>query len=351
MAKLTRTQKYADLRTELANDKETANATQDLNSYADRFNNVQETLAPEAPRRPATEPEYTYKPNNGGSSYFDSFMNAPSQQPSRENFDPYFNNDKPADLNFDDFYKGVFNDVNDATDNTISRNERDTYLNQTINDVNFHNMANGQATLNQIVNNAVNEVRHTEPVRPAYNEPNVVDNTYDFNRAPVQNTILDADAINNDDDFNNTVSMEITKIMNQMETPTVAARPVAPTPVRQTTVAPEPVYVAPKVEEPVYVAQEVKFETPVVNTVIEEKPQEVVEIKNINETKEEPLRNTVSGTIPFVVSENEDADIDDDADTDGSNVVLNVILIVLIIVLMAVLGLIIFYILKTKGIL
>ena len=42
--------------------------------------------------------------------------------------------------------------------------------------------------------------------------------------------------------------------------------------------------------------------------------------------------------------------IEDDDDEEGSNTILNIILIVLIIVLLAVLGLIVFYILKTKGI-
>ena len=401
MAKLTRTQKYADLRNELANDKETTNASQDLSGYVDRFNNVQDTIAPEAPRMPATEPEYTYKPeSSSNSSYFDSFMNAPKQE-SHDDFSSFFNTSNPTDLGIDDIYKEVFNDVNDTTDNTISRNERDTYLNQTINDVTFHNIANGEQTLNQIVDNAVNEVRHTEAPKPVYNEPEVEDNTYAF--APSFNQPLDADAITNDDDFSNTVSMEITKIMNQMNEPIGQANKVVQeTPVIQPEVKVEPVVqpqvnvapiaqpeinvepiaqpeiktepiVQPQVDVAQFVQPEIKVEpvaqpqvnvapfvqpainvtpvqTPIANTVIEEK-EEIVEIKNIKEMNDEPMRNTVSGTIPFVVSENEDADIDDDADTDGSNVVLNVILIVLIIVLMAVLGLIIFYILKTKGIL
>ena len=370
MAKLTRTQKYADLRNELANDKETTNASQDLSGYVDRFNNVQDTIAPEAPRMPATEPEYTYKPeSSSNSSYFDSFMNAPKQE-SHDDFSSFFNTSNPTDLGIDDIYKEVFNDVNDTTDNTISRNERDTYLNQTINDVTFHNIANGEQTLNQIVDNAVNEVRHTEAPKPVYNEPEVEDNTYAF--APSFNQPLDADAITNDDDFSNTVSMEITKIMNQMNEPIGQAnKAVQETPVIQPEVKVEPV-VQPQVNVAPIAQPEVKVEpvaqpqvnvapfvqpainvtpvqTPIANTVIEEK-EEIVEIKNIKEMNDEPMRNTVSGTIPFVVTADDEEDIDDEEEADGSNVVLNVILIVLIIVLMAVLGLIIFYILKTKGI-
>lgn len=393
MAKLTRTQKYADLRNELANDKEATNASQDLSGYVDRFNNVQDTLAPEATKMPSTEPEYTYKQQNDNqSSYFDSFMNAPVQE-KQDDFSSFFKEEKTNDLGFED-YKEVFKDVNDATDDVISKLERDTYLNQTISDVNFHNIAMGETTLNQIVDNAVNEVRHTEEIKPVYNEPEIEDNTYSFNPSLAQEELLDADEIINDDDFSNTVSMEITKIMDEMnkttevkqvvnepvyaeptpltiETPVVnepVSQPIPtvqevrtqapvmnefiqePTPVMQQTIVETPV-VNEFIQELTPVVQQTVVETPVVNTVIEEKPEEVVEIKNIKEMASEPLRNTISGTIPFVVAADNEEDIEDEDDSEGSNVVLNIILIVLIVVLMAVLGLIIFYILKTKGIL
>ena len=80
--------------------------------------------------------------------------------------------------------------------------------------------------------------------------------------------------------------------------------------------------------------------------VVEEKPEEVVEIKNIAEIEAEPTKDTMSSTIPFVVAA-EDEEVVDEDEEDGSNTVLNVILIVLIVVLVAVLGLIVFYILKT----
>lgn len=380
MAKLTRTQKYADLRSELANDKEATNASQDLSSYADRFNNVQDTLAPEAIKMPTTEPEYTYRPQEETkSSYFDSFMNAPAQE-KQDDFSSFFKTDNVSGSGVDDAYKGVFNDVNDTTDDTISRLERDTYLNQTISDVNFHNIVNGETTLNQIVDNAVNEVRHTEDIKPVYNEPEVEDNTYAFNQTSVQDELLDADAIVNDDVFSNTVSMEITKIMDEMNkttevkqvvnepvyaepTPLTIETPVVNEPVSQHISTAQQTIVNNVIEEPTPVMQNtpvmneyIQEPTPVVqqtviNTVIEEKPEEVVEIKNIKEMAEEPLRNTISGTIPFVVAADNEEDIEDEDDSEGSNVVLNIILIVLIVVLMAVLGLIIFYILKTKGIL
>ncbi|MBQ1625426.1 MAG: hypothetical protein II096_05295, partial [Erysipelotrichaceae bacterium] len=89
-----------------------------------------------------------------------------------------------------------------------------------------------------------------------------------------------------------------------------------------------------------------------VKAIAQEEPQEeVVEIKNLKELEAEPVRDTVSNTIPFVVATEEDEEEIEDDDEEGSNTILNIILIVLIIVLIAVLGLIVFYILKTKGIL
>ena len=83
---------------------------------------------------------------------------------------------------------------------------------------------------------------------------------------------------------------------------------------------------------------------------MEEPEEEVVEIKNLKELEAEPTRDTLSNTIPFVVATDDDEEEIEDDDEDGSNTILNIILIVLIIVLVAVLGLIVFYILKTKGV-
>ena len=46
MAKLTRTQKFAELRESLANDKESSLATKDLSSYQNKLNSLTEQLSP-----------------------------------------------------------------------------------------------------------------------------------------------------------------------------------------------------------------------------------------------------------------------------------------------------------------
>lgn len=244
----------------------------------------------------------------GGSSYFDEFMN-------NDGDDSYFNTAEGIDIPVDDIFAEVFND--DSSKN----NERETYLNQTLNDVNEHNANSGLETIDQIVEQSVNEVRHPE-AEQIYS--NVVDNTIEEPKQE-EPSYEEPIEITDDNDFSNTVSMEISKIMNEMSN---------------------------TIDEEIPQVEATPIEEPVINVIKEEEPEEVVEIKNISEVeKENTSGGTLSSTIPFVIAaENEEIIDDEDEEEGGSNIVLNIILIVLIIILVAVLGLIIFYILKTKGI-
>ena len=71
---------------------------------------------------------------------------------------------------------------------------------------------------------------------------------------------------------------------------------------------------------------------------------EVVEIKNLSEMDEDIIHNTIEKTIPFVV---EDAEVIEDS---TPNKILNIILGVLIVILLGVLVVIIYYILVARGI-
>lgn len=408
MPRLSRTAKYADLRAQLANDKEEKIESNDLSSYQDRLNNVQDTLSfstQEVKDEPKveTQDEYVWKPFEGDtfsqevetikpwepaveetktfeevkieepiqeelpafeqpvqeetqpeqtSSYFDSFMNESTKEETKSSdFSSYFENfDQPVQekQTIEEIYSDVFDDVKDNSGEIVNIKERDSYLNQTFSDVNAYNINNNQPTINTIVEDSVNAVRHPEDApettvkfeEPVQEEP--ADNTYAWtsfiDETKNEEAPLDADNVEeepqiDDEEFSNTVSMEITKIMDE-----IANIPEEPI------VIPEPV-VEEKVEEPVI------QETIQINeTIAEEKPEEVVEIKNISEIKDEPAKDTMSSTIPFIVAAEDEALVDEDDEEDGSNTVLNVILIVLIVVLVAVLGLIVFYILKTKGI-
>ena len=172
---------------------------------------------------------------------------------------------------------------------------------------------NGEQTIGTIANNMVNEIRHHEEVQePEIKEEPVVE---EYSEVTEENNI-------DDDEFSNTVSMEISKIMDEIAAEEIAAP----------------------------VEEEVVEEHPVLTQALEaeEEDNTVVEIKNLNELEAETVTQQTTTTIPFVVASDEDEEIEDD--DEDSNTILNIILIVLIIILVIVLGLIVFYILKTKGI-
>ena len=214
-------------------------------------------------------------------------------------------------------------------------------LHETISEVDKYNEENGDLTIHTLTSNMVNEIRHGEsaptvekaPVEeirevPAETFEEVPAETFEevpaeeFKEVPV-NTVDE-----NEEEFSNTVSMEISKIMNEVAEDENANE----IPVEEV--------VAPVVEE-----------HPVLTKALEEEPEEeVVEIRNLNELDENPVQNTLSNTIPFVVAPSDDEEVIDEEAEEDSNTILNIILIILIVILVAVLGLIIFYILKTKGI-
>lgn len=207
------------------------------------------------------------------------------------------------------------------TDNHVPEHTEDSasaLIHQTISEVDRYNEENGDLTIHTLTSNMVNEIRHGGNA-PVTTEPE----TEKFEEVPV--TTADV----NEEEFSNTVSMEITKIMNE-----VAEN--------------EDAHEIP-VEE--IVSDTVVEEHPVLAKALEEEPEEeVVEIRNLNELDAAPMQNTLSNTIPFVVAASDDEEIIDDDAQEDSNTILNIILIILIVILVAVLGLIIFYILKTKGI-
>lgn len=276
------------------------------------------------------------------SSFFDSFMSGASQNNQvGDNFNSYFENKNGSgDLSFEDIFTDVFKDVKDESGEIVNLIERETYLNQTISDVNTYNEENGEETINTAVENLINEIRHPENVNSEVVEQPVVEEKEDY---------LDADeaislSSEEDEEFNNTLSMEISKIMDGIAGASNNEVEFEEVSIAESVAEDEEELDA---EEEVY---DVGQETIQMNDVsAEEKAEEVVEIKNIAEIEKEEV-NTISQTIPFVVADSGDI-LDDEDDETGSNAVLNIILIVLIIVLVAVLGLIVFYILKTKGIL
>ncbi len=228
--------------------------------------------------------------------------------------------------------------VDEFVDNhaVVHEEKTNSYISSMMDEVSKYNQANGDMTISQIASNMVHEVRHPgeEITQEASLQPK-----------PVEEEKTAEELKKQDDEFSNTVSMEIAKIMDEIDTMELKQESEAPAiieePVRQEPVKTEPVKEQPAVEEHPVLAKALEDEYA---------EEEVVEIKNLTELEAEPVRDTVSNTIPFVVATSDDEEEIEDDDEESSNTILNIILIVLIIVLVAVLGLIVFYILKTKGI-
>lgn len=409
MAKLTRTQKYADYRDSLTNDKESSLSTNELSNYRDRLDNItgQNAVPSQNQENKPEDPKYSWvdfeetpieqlvnsfaseAESNGGSFVWNDLQEMPpkneTQQPQGNN--GYYNpNAQPAypqtpqQPGYDNRGNGYANPqmaqfaepvnvnpsapnsalVNDGSypnqsyynapnqqyqntpnpqmpyqnvqpqnapnyvpqetvDNHVIDHRTDAdnyYLNETMNDVAEYNRINGGQTISQLTNDMINEVRHPGQTAPAAPAPAPVEPVNEY--------------LSTDEDFSSTVSMEINKLMDEMA--------------GMDTIEEEP-ELEPVNETPVE-------EHPVLAKALEEEPEEeVIEIKNLKELEKEQARDTVSETIPFVVSATDSDEILDDDEEEGSNTALNVILIILIIILVAVLGLIVFYIFKTKGIL
>jgi len=183
-------------------------------------------------------------------------------------------------------------------------------LQNTIAEVNQYNQNDGVANIEQITNQMVEDIRHPQEEQSV-------------------------DTLEKDEEFSNTVSMEITKIMDQLSN--TNTNPV----------------IQPETNNQEDESDFMKSYFNVDDSLFKEDNNDGIEIKNIDEI--EPATSEISDTIPFMINtpeaqeeyEEDDEDYDED---EGSNIVLNVILIVLIVILLAVLGLIVFYILKTKGI-
>ena len=465
MPRLTRTQKFAELRDSLANDREPSLSTKDLSDYENRLSNISDQLSnsettDKAPQtiKEETDPKYVWtsfkEPQSNPvdelvdtirTQEFENRITQPSafnniQEFPQQGINPLVEEFKPGedlsssssaaepmiktkpvpDIDF------LIDDIlNNSSDNTaaqtnsnvsytqqnqsaaVQSNQVDSFepieapyaeteeivddseerelveevsdnhaadhdeifnefFSDTFSEVSQYNKENGEKTITDLTGNMVDEIRHhVEPefARPAVQQTVVEEAVIEepvFEETAAEQpqtveTVEEEPVIENyyndvsDDEFSNTVSMEITKIMDEIssidtakkEEPAYVYNEPAPAAVER----PRPARRAEKTEEHPVLAKRQEE--------VKEEEEEVVEIKNLKELEAEPAMKqtgTISNTIPFVVATEEEDVIDDDDEDEGSNTILNIILVVLIIVLVAVLGLIIFYILKTKGI-
>ena len=378
MARLTRTQKYADYRDKIAQDREESLQTERLSSYEDKlrqlesnFNNepdtnlnqrVEPTRVVEA--KPATNFEEVKRVQEESIKSLDDvleeMLNAstpevkpvqaepqvkpvpqaqptvqpqpvqPAPQPQPVQSAPQ-SQPQPVDLmsTMDIISTEVDELANIISEQPVpdranivapevelikEKTVNDSFINKTFEEVNEFNRNEGRATVESISNSIVDEIRH--PQTPSMPEIEV---TSPF-----------------DSDFSNTVTLEIEKVLQEINS-------VKPQDNQTAELEVEQAFEGAKVNKET-------FEHPVLAKTQEEP---VVEIKNINETFTNSFKdaNVLDDTIPFNV-DNQDIDDEDEYEDeeDTPSKALNVILGILIFVLVAVLGVIIYYILVAKGI-
>ena len=155
-----------------------------------------------------------------------------------------------------------------------------------------------------------------------------------------------------DEEFSNTVSLEISKLMEEIDNGNHANESGMDM-IHAVGSASEEVKMPDFLADYFKPVKEEKNEHPAMAIAAEEADlqEDVVEIKNLSEIeKEEKIAKTIEDTIPFVVTKNVAVEEEKVIDDETPNKVLNVILGILIVVLLFVLGLIVYYILAAKGI-
>ncbi|MDD5792467.1 MAG: hypothetical protein PUD22_07785 [Erysipelotrichaceae bacterium] len=155
-----------------------------------------------------------------------------------------------------------------------------------------------------------------------------------------------------DEEFSNTVSLEISKLMEEIDNGNHVNESGMDM-IHAVGSASEEVKMPDFLADYFKPVKEEKNEHPAMAIAAEEADlqEDVVEIKNLSEIeKEEKIAKTIEDTIPFVVTKNVAVEEEKVIDDETPNKVLNVILGILIVVLLAVLGLIVYYILAAKGI-
>ena len=188
-------------------------------------------------------------------------------------------------------------------------------LDKTLEEVADYNTQAGRLTVDENLNSLIEDVRHG-----GFNDDE------------------------EDDDFSNTVTLEIDKVLSEINLEPVTGPTVSLDEVLDNTVEVDPIDA--KREK----AAEKLADTlthPVLTKTLEESP---VEIKTLDETFTKDLSTTA--TLSF--KKNEIAEEDDEDyyyDDDKPNKVLNIVLIVLLIIFLIIVGVIVYFLLLAKGIL
>ena len=207
----------------------------------------------------------------------------------------------------------VLPEVNETVEtNSVDVN---SLLDKTLEEVADYNTQAGRLTVDENLNSLIEDVRHG-----GFNDDE------------------------EDDEFSNTVTLEIDKVLSEINLEPVTGPTVSLDEVLDNTVEVDPIDV--KRDE----AAEKLADTiahPVLTKALEESP---VEIKSLDET----FTKDISTTATLSFKKNEIAEEDDEDyyyDDDKPNKVLNIVLIVLLVIFLIIVGVIVYFLLLAKGIL
>ena len=216
---------------------------------------------------------------------------------------------KPIDDVRDEAFFEDLKPIEEETKTNESITIDNEYVKGTLAEVEAYNKNDGCQTVEDISKTLIDNIRHNKEEK---------------------------EAIEAEDEFSNTVSLEIDKVLNELnvDTSTVNLENVLDNEII------EPVEIKP--EE---YADKITdtFEHPVLT----KKEEEPIEIMPLEETLKQ---ETIDDTIPFVMDDVKDEEEIEYYDDEKPNKILNVFLIILIVILLAILGVIAYYILYAKGI-
>ena len=196
--------------------------------------------------------------------------------------------------------------VEEAKEPLVVNNE---YVEGTLAEVEAYNKNDGCQTVEDISKTLIDNIRHNKEEK---------------------------EAIEAEDEFSNTVSLEIDKVLNELnvDTSTVNLENVLDNEIAQKEEI-KPEEYADKISD--------TFEHPVLT----KKEEEPIEIMPLEETFKQ---ETIDDTIPFVMEDVKNEEEIEYYDDEKPNKILNIFLIILIVILLAILGVIAYYILYAKGI-
>lgn len=246
----------------------------------------------------------------------------------------------------------------EATEKTVEvQTSGDDYLEKTLEEVNQYNKAQGLLTADDVPERILGEVRGTA-VEEVKEESEDLNNTVTLEIKKIlasmeeepqsEEVVEEVQEEEPTQESTDTTNVDLEKLFATAGISKEAAELLKPY-LKAETIEESHEVVAQAIEVPEMSEEEKEIETAKIEEEIEKTKVDLL-IADSDTTKDEKLLND---TIPFVIDTNEESkeEVVEEEEDSTPNKILNIILIVLIVVLLAVLGVIIYWILLAQGIL